>query len=58
MSKKNPAEPKLDKIQLTPKKISLFAPAKFYDQQLKDRYHEYVRRAESAGDRGAVSDRE
>lgn len=50
MSKKNPAEPKLDKIQLTPKKISLFAPTKIYDQKLKDNVHEYLRRSESAGD--------
>lgn len=58
MSKKNPAEPKLDKIRLTPDKISLFAPTKVYDQKLKDHRYEHLRRAESAGDRGAVSDRE
>lgn len=50
MSEKNPAEPKLDKIRLTPKKISLFAPVKIYDQKLKDNVHEHLRRAESAGD--------
>lgn len=48
MPKKNPAEPRLDKIQLTPKKISLLEPAKFYDQKLKDNFNEYLRRAESA----------
>lgn len=49
MADKNPAEPKLDKIQITLKKISLFEPAKFYDQKLKGSDCEHMRRSESAG---------
>jgi hypothetical protein len=49
MTNKNPAEPKLDKIRITPKKISLFEPAKFYDQKLKGSDREHMRRSESAG---------
>jgi hypothetical protein len=49
MAEKTPAEPKLDKIRIAPKKISLFEPAKFYDQKLKDSDREHMRRSESAG---------
>lgn len=49
MADKNPAEPKLDKIRLTPQKISLFEPTKFYDQKLKGSDREHMRRSESAG---------
>lgn len=49
MARKNPAEPKLDKIRLLPPKISLSAPAKVYDQKLKEQFSEYLRRSESAG---------
>lgn len=49
MSNKNPSEPRLDKIRILPKKISLFAPAKVHDQKLKEHLSEYLRRSESAG---------
>lgn len=50
MAKKNAAEPKLDKIRLTPKKISLLGSAKVYETKSKENYSEYLRRTESAGD--------
>ncbi len=49
MASKNPAEPRLDKIHILPKKISLFAATKVYDQKLKEKFSEYLRRSESAG---------
>ena len=49
MSNKNPSEPRLDKIRILPTKISLFAPAKVYDQKLKEHSSEHLRRSESAG---------
>jgi len=50
MTKKNPAEPKLDKIRLTPKKISLLESVKVYETKPAESYHEYLRRTESSGD--------
>jgi hypothetical protein len=49
MSNKNPSEPRLDKIRILPKKISLLAPTVAHDQKLKEQFSEYLRRSESAG---------
>jgi hypothetical protein len=50
MTKKNPAEPAIDKIRLSPPKIKLTESAKFYEQKSEENYREYLRRTESAGD--------
>jgi hypothetical protein len=47
--KKNPAEPKLDRVKLSLPKLRLFNKLRLWPAKKKDYLNEYLRRSKSAG---------